>query len=176
MTAVFPFQPTLTGERLILRPLTAADWDPLYALAKDPLVWEQHPAKDRWREPVFRPYFDANLASGGVLTAVLKETGEVIGWSRFCADYVEPGEIEIGWTMLGRAWWGGAYNGEMKALMLAHAFAYVPRVIFRIGEDNWRSRKAAEKIGARLIDRTWPAGSGGLASNHVGYAIERPRR
>lgn len=172
MNADMPLQPELIGERLTLRPLAPTDWDDLYGLAKDPLVWEQHPARDRWQEGIFRPYFEANLASAATLVAELAD-GQVIGWSRYCRDYVEPDEIEIGWTMLGRPWWGGSFNGEMKALMLKHAFRHVDRAIFRIGLDNWRSRKAAEKIGAYLTDRIWPAG-GGLTSAHVGYAIDRP--
>lgn len=174
MSQGFDFQPTLIGEHLRLRPLQAADWDALYALARDPLVWEQHPARTRWREDVFRPYFADGLASGGALTAELRDgDGAVIGWSRYSTAHVEPGEVEIGWTMIGRAYWGGGYNGEMKALMLDHALNNFDRVIFRIGEDNRRSRRAVEKLGAHLTDRIWPAGTGGLAATHVGYAIDR---
>jgi len=56
--------------------------------------------------------------------------------------------VEIGWTFLGRAYWGGRYNGEMKRLMLDHAFRSVNRVIFVIGPDNRRSQRAVEKLGA----------------------------
>lgn len=56
--------------------------------------------------------------------------------------------VEIGWTFLARAYWGGRYNGEMKRLMLRHAFAAVSRVIFVIGAGNIRSQRAIEKIGA----------------------------
>jgi RimJ/RimL family protein N-acetyltransferase len=37
-------QPVLEDERLLLRPLRAEDWDALFAVASDPLVWQQHPA------------------------------------------------------------------------------------------------------------------------------------
>ena len=43
--------------------------------------------------------------------------------------------------------WGGRYNGEMKQLMLRHAFQFVDGVIFIIGVLNLRSQKAIEKIG-----------------------------
>ena len=56
--------------------------------------------------------------------------------------------VEIGWTFLARAYWGGRYNGEMKRLMLEHAFRSVDRVIFIIGPENRRSQRAVEKIGA----------------------------
>ena len=43
------FQPVLRGSLLELRPLRADDFDALYAVASDPLIWEQHPQRDRPR-------------------------------------------------------------------------------------------------------------------------------
>jgi RimJ/RimL family protein N-acetyltransferase len=172
MTADSRWQPRLRGERLLMRPVTADDFAPLHALASDPEVWAQHPASDRWQEPVFRAYFEDGLASGGALVAVEAATGAVIGWSRYSTEFVAPGEIEIGSTFLGRAYWGGLYNGEMKRLMLAHAFQSAERVILRIGETNARSRRAAEKIGARLqAGRRGPEPMAGVV--HLFYAVER---
>jgi RimJ/RimL family protein N-acetyltransferase len=166
------WQPRLQGRLLRLRPVVAEDFEPLFRVASDPQVWAQHPASDRWREAVFRPYFEEGLASGGALVAVDEATGAVIGWSRYADEFVEPGEIEIGWTFLGRAFWGGAYNGEMKRLMLGHAFRFVDRVILRIGETNARSRRAAEKIGARLQEgRRGAEPMPGVT--HLFYALER---
>ncbi|HZV10893.1 MAG TPA: GNAT family N-acetyltransferase, partial [Novosphingobium sp.] len=144
-------QPVLEGGRLALRPLAPEDWDALYAVASDPLIWEQHPAHDRWREEVFRAFFADALASGGAIVAVDAATGAVIGSSRWDAyDPAGGGAVEIGWTFLARSAWGTGANAAMKRLMLAHAFRYVARVDFRIGEANRRSRIAAERIGARL--------------------------
>lgn len=166
------WQPRLEGRLLRLRPLTREDWAPLFAAGSDPEVWAVHPASDRWREPVFRAYFEDGLASGGALVAVDAATGAVIGWSRYSTQFVEPGEVEIGWTFLARGYWGGPYNGEMKQLMLAHAFQFVDRVILRIGETNGRSRRAAEKIGARLQPgRQGTETMPGVV--HVFYAVER---
>jgi RimJ/RimL family protein N-acetyltransferase len=113
------------------------------------------------------------MRSGGALVALESETGRVIGWSRYSAAFVGPDEIEIGWTFLGRAFWGGAYNAEMKRLMLTHAFRYVDRVVLRIGETNQRSRRAAEKIGAtwETERRTASATPGGRDT--LFYAITR---
>lgn len=61
----FDFQLSLKGERLELRPLRAEDFDPPYAVASDPLIWEQHPAKDRYKEDVFREFFREALQAGG---------------------------------------------------------------------------------------------------------------
>ena len=143
----FELQPTLTSELLELRQLRADDFEQLYAVASDPLIWEQHPQSDRYKPDVFRQFFDEAMASGGALLAFYRKTDRVIGSSRFaCYDLVRS-EIEIGWTFLARSHWGGVYNGDMKRLMLAHAFKFVENVMFYVGATNLRSQRAVEKIG-----------------------------
>ncbi len=143
----FELQPTLKSEILELRPLRADDYDQLYAVASDPLLWEQHPHFDRYKPDVFRKFFDDAMESGGALIAIDRTNDQVIGSSRFhCYDLVRS-EIEIGWTFLARSHWGGVYNGEMKRLMLTHAFKFVDNVLFFVGSTNLRSQRAVEKIG-----------------------------
>jgi N-acetyltransferase len=143
----FDQQPVLQGELLQLRPLRQEDFDDLYGVASDPLIWEQHPIKDRYRETVFRGFFCESLASGGALIFIDANGGKVIGSSRFHGLDKDKGEIEIGWSFLARSHWGGIYNREMKELMLRHAFRFVTSVIFAVGPQNLRSQKAMEKIG-----------------------------
>jgi RimJ/RimL family protein N-acetyltransferase len=143
----FDLQPVLRGELLELRPLRPEDFDDLFAVASDPLIWEQHPARDRYQEKTFRAFFREAMESGGALIAIAARDGRVIGSSRFHGYDSEKSEIEIGWTFLARSHWGGIYNGEMKQLMLRHAFQFVKRVIFLVGPQNLRSRRAVEKIG-----------------------------
>lgn len=164
-------QPVLDGERLHLRPLRADDWDALYAVAADPLVWEVHPAHDRWREPVFRAFFDEALAEGGALVAIRKADGGVVGSSQFRACPISPEDIEIGWTFLARECWGTGLNPEMKRLMVGHALSDYPRVLFRIGETNIRSRKAIEAIGGRLTDLVEDGEYKGSPVRHLVYQI-----
>ena len=148
----FELQPTLEGELLRLRPLRADDWPALFAVASDPLIWEQHPAPDRYQEQVFRGFFQEAMDSGGAFVVIARENGSVIGSSRFLGYDEERSEIEIGYTFLARAYWGGVYNREMKDLMLRHAFRFVRHVIFLVGPSNWRSQKAMEKIGGVRIE------------------------
>ena len=143
----FELQPVLTGELLELRPLRPDDFEALYAAASDPLVWEQHPASDRYKEEVFREFFRDALESGGALVAVDLKNGRVVGSSRYHAYDEEAGEIEIGYTFLARTHWGGRFNGEMKRLMLTHAFRFVRSVVFLVGPENFRSQRAVEKVG-----------------------------
>jgi RimJ/RimL family protein N-acetyltransferase len=147
----FDLQPTLDGALIELRPLRAADFDSLHTVASDPLIWEQHPAYDRYKPEVFRAFFDEGLNSGGALIALDKKDGTVIGSSRYHGYDAGASEIEIGWTFLARRCWGGRYNGEMKQLMLRHAFRFVNRVVFLVGEHNTRSRRAVEKVGGVSI-------------------------
>jgi RimJ/RimL family protein N-acetyltransferase len=152
-------QPTLRGDLIELRPLRPEDFDALFAVAADPLVWEQHPNSDRHKLDVFTAFFRDALASGGALVAVDRKDGRVIGSSRFNGYDPAKSAIEIGWTFLVRTHWGGVYNGEMKRLMLRHAFQFVESVIFVVGINNHRSQRAVEKIGGvRVGTRTDASG------------------
>src|ERR1041385_1862508 len=155
---VFELQPRLEGELLELRPLETDDWDELFAVASDSLIWEQHPESDRYTEKVFRTYFQGALESGGAFVIIDRKTQQIIGSTRFYGYDPEKSEIEIGWTFLARKYWGGRYNAEMKTLLLNHAFKFVRNVVFLVGEKNFRSQKAMEKIGATkigLVTRTF---------------------
>ena len=165
-------QPTLIGERLTLRPLKAEDWDEMYAAASDPLIWEGHPARDRWQEPNFRKVFESGLAMRSAFAILDHETGRIIGCTRYCGHDPERRRIEIGWTFLVRECWGGGINGEVKSLMLDHAFTFVDTVVFLIAENNHRSRRAVEKIGGTLTgewdDREMSSG----IVRHVVYEVK----
>jgi RimJ/RimL family protein N-acetyltransferase len=168
------WQPVLEGERLLLRPLRPDDWDALFAVASDREIWAIHPVHDRWQEPVFRAFFDGALANRGAVAVIDKQTGAIVGSSRWQDhDPADGGSVEIGWTFLARSHWGGLFNPELKRLMLAHAFTHVRRVVFLVGETNLRSRRALEKIGARLTDRTDVTFIGGRDVRHVIYEITR---
>lgn len=168
-------QPVLEDELVRLRPLRPDDWDALFAVASDPLIWEQHPAHDRWQESVFRAFFDDALANKGTLIVLDAATGAVIGSSRFEGlEEAEGGSVEIGWTFLARSHWGGRWNHAMKRLMLAHALASVAEVRFLVGETNTRLRTALERIGAQLTDRCEErVMADGTVIPHLTYAITR---
>jgi RimJ/RimL family protein N-acetyltransferase len=143
----FDRQPLLHGELLELRPVRSDDFEALFRAAADPLIWEQHPERNRYQEATFRAFFEEALTSAGALVALDRANGHIIGSSRYHGYDAERSVIEIGWSFLARAYWGGRYNGEMKRLMVEHAFRSVKRVIFIIGPENRRSQRAVEKIG-----------------------------
>lgn len=166
-------QPHLSGRGLELRPLRENDWDALYAIASDPLLWEQHPMNDRWREEVYSEQFEQALECSGALAVIASDTEAVIGSSQYRPTHFDREAVEIGWTFLSREYWGSGTNEKLKRLMLEHALASIPRVIFRIGESNWRSRKAVEKIGGRLTDMTDATEYNGRSLRHAVYEITR---
>lgn len=149
---MFDLQPTLTGKLLKLRPLRLEDYAALYQAASDPLIWEQHPNSDRYKEEVFKAYFDSAIECGGALIVLDALTDEVIGSSRYYGLDEEASEIEIGWTFLTTKYWGGTYNRELKKLMMDHAYKFVDHILFFVGSNNLRSRKAVEKIGGVYVD------------------------
>ena len=168
-TMPFDIQPILKGELLELRPLKPEDFHDLYAVASDPLIWEQHPAQDRYKECVFEQFFREALESGAALIAIDSKDGRVIGSSRFHGYDEEKSEVEIGWTFLARSHWGGVYNGEMKQLMIRHAFRFVSHVIFVVGPRNLRSQKAVEKIGGVRVGSRMDANG----QNNFVYSLSR---
>jgi RimJ/RimL family protein N-acetyltransferase len=170
----FELQPHLAGELLELRPLRSDDWESLFAVASDPLIWEQHPARDRYKEEVFREFFREALASGGAFAVIDRKTQMIIGSSRYFGFDAGKSEIEIGWTFLARSYWGGKYNGELKRLMLEHAFKFVESVVFLIGPTNFRSQKAVEKIGGVRIEPRNKTNSHGQTVENVVYRIKNP--
>jgi N-acetyltransferase len=168
----FDLQPALNGHLLELRPLRANDFDPLFAAASDPLIWEQHPENDRYQREVFQKFFDSAIESRGAFAIIERKSRKIIGSSRYCNLNPAEHEVEIGWTFLERAFWGGRYNRELKSLMLDHAFRFVDRVLFVIGEKNVRSQKSVQKIGARFLRKAeLPAADGTIRPNVI-FAIE----
>jgi len=144
----FDLQPHLIGRLVALRPLRAEDYDDLYAVAADPLIWAQHPEHNRHEDSVFRTFVERALASRGALVAIDRSNDRIIGSSRYHDHDEANRQVEIGWTFLARSHWGGTYNQEMKHLMLRHAFRFVDRVLFVIGPKNIRSTRAIARIGA----------------------------
>jgi N-acetyltransferase len=169
----FYLTPELTGETLLLRPLQADDFDALYAVAADPQIWALHPQPDRYKRDVFASGFFSSALDNGALAILERNSGRMLGSSRFYEWNPELREVAIGYTFLGRNAWGGTVNAELKQLMLDYAFQWAKRVWLHIGADNLRSRRAAEKIGASLShieDKTIL----GQTIPYAMYVLEKP--
>lgn len=150
---MFNWQPYhLKNELIKLIPLQENDFEILYTVASDPLVWEQHPNKLRYQREVFQNYFEGAMLSKGAFLIRDAKTNEAVGSSRFY-DYDEKeNSVLIGYTFIGRKFWGNGYNKALKKIMLDYAFQQADKVYFHIGAFNIRSQKAIEKIGAIKVD------------------------
>lgn len=171
----FEFQPTLVGQSIRLLPLRIEDFEALYAAASDPLIWKQHPEPTRYRRQIFEQgFFAGALASGSAFVVADEATGELVGSTRYYEWNPILREVAIGYTFLARSHWGGATNREMKRLLLDHAFRWARVVWFHIGLNNWRSRRATEKIGARMSHEEARIIQGGVERVRACYRIDRP--
>jgi len=107
-------QPTLENDLIILRPLIEDDFEALYVVAKDPLIWEQHPCWDRYKREVFSEFFKESIRSKGALIIIDKSSNSIIGSTRFKPVNNVENAIEIGWSFLSRYYWGGKYNKSVS--------------------------------------------------------------
>lgn len=144
----FDAQPVLRSNKLDLRPLEEDDFEGLHAAASNPETWAGHPAKDRYQPDVFRPYFDFLLEAGGTLVIIDRAGDRIIGCSRYYTAPDMPSSISIGFTFLDHRYWGGAWNFDLKCLMLGHAFEGFDEVWFHIDPTNIRSQTATKRLGA----------------------------
>ena len=171
----FDLQPNLKGDLIELRRLRPEDWDDLFAVASDPLIWEQHPESDRYKEEIFKVFFREALECRGAFVIVDTTSQQIIGSTRFYGYDPEKSEIEIGWTFLARKYWGGRYNRELKQLMLDHAFKFVESVVLLVGENNIRSQKATEKIGGIRDGLVKKVNGNRPPSLSIRYVIKKPK-
>ncbi len=148
----FDLQPLhLKNELVKLIPLQKNDFEALYNIASDPLVWEQHPNKNRYQKEVFQNYFEGAILSKGAFFICDIKTNEPVGCTRFYDYNKEDRSVLIGYTFISRKYWGKGINTGIKKLMLDYAFLHIDTVYFHIGATNIRSQKAIEKIGAIKI-------------------------
>jgi RimJ/RimL family protein N-acetyltransferase len=141
----------LENELVELHLLNANDFDRLFEVASDPLIWELHPVKDRYKKEIFQLYFDNAVTSESSFLVMDKASGALIGCTRLYDFKPDESSVAIGYTFLAREYWGGAYNQGMKSLLIEHVFKAVDNVLFHIAATNLRSQKATEKIGASKV-------------------------
>ncbi|MCP2038304.1 GNAT family N-acetyltransferase [Chryseobacterium sp. HSC-36S06] len=169
----FSIQPILENENFKLIPLQENDFERLYVVASDPKVWEQHPNKERYKREVFENFFKGAMESKGAFLVVSKDSGEVLGCTRFYDFDEENSSILIGYTFYGTDFWGKNVNPQVKKLMLNYIFQYVETVIFHVGKENIRSQVAMERLGAEKVGEEEIAYFGELPKINVVYEIRK---
>lgn len=169
----FSIQTVLENEKYQLIPLQQGDFESLYEVASDPKVWEQHPNKDRYKREVFENFFRGAIESKGAFKIIEKETGAVLGSSRFYDYDEETNRIFIGYTFYGTKSWGKGINSQIKKLMLDYIFQFVDVVHFHIGKENYRSQIALERLGGKKIAEQEVAYFGEPTRTNFVYEIKK---
>jgi len=168
----FNLQPEILENEIIkLIPLHEDHFAALYEVASDPLIWDQHPIKDRYQKDVFKTFFETAITSNGAFLILDQKTNEVIGTTRFYDYNPEKSNVGIGYTFIGRKFWGGPYNQSTKKLLIDYAFHNVDAILFHVGAENFRSQKAVLKLGAvKINEMTFPINDGIL---HFEYELKK---
>lgn len=166
-------QPILETENVKLIPLQENDFERLFQVASDPLIWEQHPNKNRYKREVFKTFFEGAMLSKGAFLILDKVSGEVAGSTRFYDFDKNENSIFIGYTFYGRKFWGSKLNPQVKKMMVDYILNDVDLVKFHVGKENFRSRKAMEKLGAELFGDVSVAYFGEAPKMNVEYRITR---
>lgn len=169
----FDLQPTLENGLIKVVPLKESDFEALFAVASDPLIWEQHPNKDRYKREVFENFFKGAIESRGAFIVYEKETNKIVGSSRYYELDEEHSSVAVGYTFIAREFWGKGHNRALKTLMLDYAFQFVDKVILHIGATNFRSQKASEKLGAIKISEIEVAYYGEPVKWNFVYQIDK---
>jgi RimJ/RimL family protein N-acetyltransferase len=170
----FNLQPHFLEDEIVkLIPLEENHFEDLFKAASDPLIWEQHPAKDRSSRDGFKTFFDAGLNSKGAFLILDKQSNEIIGTTRYYDYKPNNSSVAIGYTFLIRKFWGGSHNNSTKKLLINYAFQYVNSIFFHVGAENFRSQKAVLKLGAKKINVVLTTMNGINISPHFEYELKK---
>ena len=138
-----------------LEPLTLVHVPGLFAIGQDEEIWRWLYSAPPINVDEMRAWvadaLEAQSRGGELPFAVVEQaSGTVIGTTRYMGINAAHGQLEIGWTWYGRAYWGTSVNPECKYLLLRHAFESLEciRVQFATDLRNERSQRAIERIGA----------------------------
>ena len=163
-------QPTLANELVQIVPLQASDFEDVFNIASDKLLWEQHPEKERYKIEVFQAFFKTAIASKSAFKLVDIITGYTIGTSRYYDFNEIEKSVAIGFTFIDRKYWATSYNRNIKNLMINYAFQYIENIIFHVGDTNFRSQKAVEKLGAVITETVFVEATN---STHLVFTLEK---
>ena len=172
-----PIEFPIATERLLLRPFTPDDVDPILSVYGDPEVMRhvgEGSAVDRpATERMVREYIAHQEQHGFSFWAVLeRESGRVIGDAGLYHGEAGGSDVELGYT-LGRAWWGRGYATEAAIACLDAAFDVLAlETVTAIADPaNPASARVLDKLGMQLVGRRIAYGR-----PHLLYARTRAMR
>nr|WP_315445784.1 GNAT family N-acetyltransferase [uncultured Pseudomonas sp.] len=146
---------TLQGQRIVLRPLQYSDADALVRAAADGELWDLTvtvvPSASTVDSYLQKALDGRDAGTVLPFAITLKDSGEVIGSTRFWKIDPLNRKLEIGSSWISASWQKSFVNTEAKYLMLRHAFEELEcvRVQFTTDENNQKSRQAILRLGAQ---------------------------
>lgn len=183
----------LEGDVVRLEPMRVDHLPALCKVGLEPELWLWTTNIVKEKSDMERYVRDAlaeqNLGRAVPFVTIEKDSGTVVGSSRFAAIDVTNRKVEIGWTWINPKWQRTGINTEAKLLMLTHAFETWKciRVELKTDVNNEKSRNAMKRIGCveegilrnhlimesgrfrdsvyfSIIESEWPAVKEGLRS------------
>ncbi len=145
---------TLENKVVKLKPLELSDLPEILETGSYPEIWSHMSTTIEKKEDVNNFVENALRAKDEKtefpFVIVDKQSGDIIGSTRFMDIDDKHQRLEIGYTWLTPAYWRTAINTNCKYLLLQHCFEHLhlQRVQIKTDHDNIRSQKAIERIGA----------------------------
>ena len=148
---------TLEGSFIRLEPIRHKHAELFWQAAKDALddIFQWIPYRMKtWEDfdhMVAKALEEEKRGDSVVFATVKRDTGQVIGSTRFMNIDRANRRVEIGSTWIAREWHRSAVNTEAKYLMLRYAFEVWGCIRVELKTDvlNQRSRNAILRIGAK---------------------------
>lgn len=144
----------LIGKRVKLIPMGVHHVKELFEAGNYPDIWAYMPMKVQSIENM-KCLVDGALQAreqGTEFPFVIydKDSGKVVGSTRFLDISIPHRSLEIGWTWLSPTIWRTRINTECKYLLLKHCFETLGTIRVQLKTDgrNVRSQQAIERLGA----------------------------
>lgn len=168
----------LIGEKVKIVPMEKKHVQGLYEIAVEQDVWNHLPKNVQTindMQSFVEKALEGKESKKEFPFVVLSHNEQIIGSTRFLDISNTNKSLEIGWTWYSPSVWGTNTNTECKYLLLKHCFETMNliRIQFKTDEQNIRSQKAIEKLGAvkEGILRNHMVRANGTYRNSVYYSI-----
>lgn len=154
MNHLFDQPPTLENNRVLLKPLTEADFDGLCKAGADESLWQYSLSRvtnrDELRQYLQTAVDERTQRRSLPFTIVDKSVNQIAGCTRYGNISFENFRTEIGWTWIGKPFQQTGLNRACKYELLKFAFESLNFVRVELKADvlNQPSRDAMRKIGA----------------------------
>jgi RimJ/RimL family protein N-acetyltransferase len=146
---------TLTGTKIVLEPLSPEHKDGLIEAVKDGELWKLWytfiSPPEKMEEYITKALNNREKAGEMPFVVREKESGKIIGSTRYMNVDNHNHRVEIGSTWYANSYQRTAVNTECKYLLLSHAFEKLDAIAveLRTHWHNHKSRAAIARLGAK---------------------------